>query len=153
MTDSSPYPQAPPLTDAELTEFLESSDVARLATHNEDGSIHLAPMHYAYEAPYVVMGTQTTSRKVRNIMRDPRVTVLFDTAAPRPIGAVPYGTAEPDFDDVVGKRAAIFRRYMPDDAAVSFAHDLADTWQPVVIRVRPDRVVTYDYRKDFPVSP
>jgi PPOX class probable F420-dependent enzyme len=153
VTDSPVYPQAPPLTDDELAEFLASSDVARLATHNEDGSIHLAPIFYAYEPPYVVMGTQRKSRKVRNIERDPRVTVLFDTTTPRPIGAVLYGTAELDLDDVVDQRAAIFRRYMPDDAAASFARNLADTWQPVVIRVRPEHVVTYDYRKGFPVSP
>jgi PPOX class probable F420-dependent enzyme len=153
VADSSIYPQAPPLTADELTAFLESSDVARLATHNEDGSIHLAPVFYAYEAPHIVMGTQKKSRKVRNITRDPRVTVLFDTTTPRPIGAVLYGTAELDFDEVVGKRAAIFRRYMPDDAAASFARNLADTWQPVVIRMLPEHVVTYDYRKGFPVSP
>ena len=27
---------------------------------------------------------------------------------------------------------------------------LADTWEPVVIRVRPDHVVSFDYRKGFP---
>jgi len=42
VADSPISPQAPPLTHEELTEFLESSDVAR--THNEDGSIHLAPI-------------------------------------------------------------------------------------------------------------
>jgi PPOX class probable F420-dependent enzyme len=152
VADSPIYPQAPALSEEELREFLQSSDVARLATHNEDRSIHLAPVYYAYEAPNIVMGTQMRSRKARNVARDPRVTVLFDVTAPQVIGAIVYGTAELDQRDVVGKRAAIFRRYMPEDAADSFARSLADTWQPVIIRVRPERVVSFDYRKGFPVG-
>lgn len=152
MADSPIYPQAPALSEDELREFLQSSDVARLATHNDDGSIHLAPVYYAYEAPSILMGTQMKSRKVRNVVRDPRVTVLFDVTTPRPIGAIVYGTAELDHSEVVGKRAAIFRRYMPEDAAEDFARRLADTWQPVIIRVQPERVVSFDYRKGFPVG-
>ena len=152
MVDSPIYPQAPALLEDELREFLQSSDVARLATHNEDGSIHLAPLYYAYEAPNILMGTQMKSRKVRNVARDPRVTVLFDVTTPRPIGAIVYGTAALDRSEVVGKRAAIFRRYMPDEAADDFARRLADTWDPVIIQVRPERVVSFDYRKGFPVG-
>ena len=152
MADSRTYPQAPALSEEEFSAFLQDSDVARLATHNEDGSIHLAPLYYAYEAPFILMGTQMRSRKVRNVARDPRVTVLFDVTTPRPVGAIVYGTAELDHTEVVGKRAAIFRRYMAEDAADGFAQRLADTWQPVIIRVRPERVVSFDYRKGFPVG-
>ncbi|KQY46262.1 pyridoxamine 5'-phosphate oxidase family protein [Cellulomonas sp. Root137] len=150
MADSVIYPQAPPLTEDEITELLQTADIARLATHNEDGSIHVAPLYFVYEAPDILLGTQSMSQKVRNIARDPRVTVLVDVTAPALVGAVIYGTAELDHQDVVAKRATIFRRYMPADAADAFAHRLADTWEPVVIRVRPDHVVSFDYRKGFP---
>ncbi|MCP4212922.1 MAG: pyridoxamine 5'-phosphate oxidase family protein [Halieaceae bacterium] len=40
----SPYPQMPPLTADELAEFLTTTPVARLASHNPDGSIHLSPV-------------------------------------------------------------------------------------------------------------
>lgn len=152
MAGSPPYPQAPALTEDELAEFLQSADIARLATHNEDGSIHLAPQYFAYEAPDILLGTQLEARRVRNITRDPRVTVLFDVTSPALIGAVVYGTASLDGDDVVAKRTAIFRRYMPEEDAAGFAHALADTWHSVVIRVRPERVVSFDYRKGFPVG-
>lgn len=152
MADSPTYPQAPALDEDELTEFLKSADIARLATHNEDGSIHLAPSYFAYEPPDILLGTQRKTRRVRNITRDHRVTVLFDVTSPALIGAVVYGTAELDDSDAVEKRAAIFRRYMPDDQADGFARALADTWEPVIIRVRPERVVSFDYRKGFPVG-
>ncbi|KQT01977.1 pyridoxamine 5'-phosphate oxidase family protein [Cellulomonas sp. Leaf395] len=152
MADSATYPQAPPLTEDELTDFLRSADVARLATHNEDGSIHLAPAYYVYELPDILIGTQTTSRKARNVARDPRVSVLFDVVGAEPIGALVYGTAELDRHDVLAKRATIFRRYMADDAADQFARSLADSWDPVIIRVRPERIVSFDYRKGFPAG-
>jgi PPOX class probable F420-dependent enzyme len=152
VADSATYPQAPPLTEDELTEFLQSAKIARLATHDADGSIHLAPMYFVYEVPDILLGTQRISRKVRNIARDPRVSVLVDVLDTVPIGAVIYGTAELDDRDVVAKRATIFRRYMPDGDADAFAHQLADTWEPVVIRVRPERIISFDYRKGFPAS-
>ena len=152
MADSATYPQASPLSEDELTEFLQSADIARLATHNEDGSIHLAPVYYVYEVPDILLGTQAISRKARNIARDPRVTVLCDVLTPEPIGAVIYGTAELDGRDVIAKRATIFRRYMAADAADAFARRLAAMWEPVIIRVRPERIVSFDYRKGFPAG-
>lgn len=152
MADSATYPQAPPLSEDELTEFLQTAEIARLATHNADGSIHVAPMYFVYEVPDLLLGTQSVSRKVRNIERDPRVTVLVDVAEGALIGAVVYGTAELDDRDVLAKRATILRRYMADDEADAFAHQLADTWEPVIIRVRPERIVSFDYRKGFPAA-
>src|SRR3712207_9136308 len=45
--------QAPPLTDDELHEFLQTAELARIATHNEDGSIHVAPLWFRYRAPEI----------------------------------------------------------------------------------------------------
>ncbi|GEK22949.1 hypothetical protein CXY01_34690 [Cellulomonas xylanilytica] len=110
-------------------------------------------MYYVYELPDILIGTQTTSRKARNVARDPRVTALFDVVGDAPVGALVYGTAELDRHDVLAKRATIFRRYMDDEAADGFARSLADSWEPVIIRVRPDRIVSWDYRKGFPGFP
>lgn len=43
------YPQAPPMTDEEVAAFLAEAPVAPLASHNADGSIHLAPAWFLYE--------------------------------------------------------------------------------------------------------
>ena len=152
MAHSAAYPQAPALTQDELVELFQQAELARLATHNDDGSIHVAPVYFAYEPPDIVLGTQTKSRKVRNIVRNPQVTVLIDVTSPDLMGAIVYGTAVLDHDDVVAKRTGIFRRYMDEDAAAGFARALADTWDGVVIRVRPERVASFDYRKAFPIG-
>ena len=93
MTSTGDYPQAPELTDDELKAFLREAGVARLATHDADGSIHLAPLYFRYEDPDILLGTQAVSRKVRNVERDPRVTVLVDVTQPALVGVVVYGSA------------------------------------------------------------
>jgi PPOX class probable F420-dependent enzyme len=145
------YPQAPGLTESELHEHLATAELARIATHNEDGTIHVTPLWYRYDRPDILLGTQAVSRKVRNIARDPEVTVLVDVSARPYIGAVLYGTATVEPEDAEQRRVEIFRRYMDDDAARGFAASLAARYQPVIIRVHPHTVVSYDYRKGFPV--
>jgi PPOX class probable F420-dependent enzyme len=144
--------QAPPLTDEELQEFLRTADLARIATHNEDGSIHVAPLWFRYQAPELLIGTQAGSRKVRNIERDPRVTVLVDVTSPATIGAIVYGTARIDRDDVVRERVAICTRYLGPEAAEGFVQGFPSDWDLVTVRVAPHEVVTFDYRKGAPQS-
>lgn len=144
------YPQAAELTESELHEHLATAQLARIATHNEDGTIHLTPLWYRYDQPDILLGTQAVSRKVRNIARDPDVTVLVDVTTPASVGAVLYGTATVERDGAQERRVEIFSRYMDDDAARDLAARLAARFEPVIIRVRPHTVVSFDYRKGFP---
>ena len=56
------------------------------------------------------MATQEPSRKIRNIKRNKNVTVLIDKTEFPFKGALIYGTAELDYEDVIAKRIAIFER-------------------------------------------
>ena len=150
-TNSTTYPQAPALTDTELQDLLATAEIARIATMNEDGTVHLAPMWFRYDDPDVLLGTQAVTRKVRNVERDPHVTVLVDVTTPTFVGAVMYGRAYLERDGAESRRADIFRRFMDQDAALGFAAQLAAKWEPVIIRFHAERVVTFDYRKGFPV--
>jgi predicted pyridoxine 5'-phosphate oxidase superfamily flavin-nucleotide-binding protein len=151
VTGTQTYPQAPRLTDAELQELLATAEIARIATANEDGTVHVAPMWFRYDDPDILLGTQAVTRKVRNVERDPQVTVLVDVTTPTFVGAIMYGRAYLERQDAVSRRADIFRRFMDRDAAQGFAAQLAAKWEPVIIRFHPERVVTFDYRKGFPV--
>ncbi len=142
-----PYPQMPPFTQDELVAFLNEAPVARLASMNPDGTIHIAPVYFKYDHGDILIGTQDVSRKVRNIKRNPKVTVLIDNQAPPWKGVIIYGEAELDYDDVVAKRISIFERYMPAENAQKFATGLANFYAPVVIRVKPERMTSYDYTK------
>ena len=144
---SSPYPQAKPFTPAEAEAFLARPLIAKLATHNADGTIHIAPLWFSHQDGDILFGTQEITHKIANIKRDPRVTVLVDGVDPVLQAVMIYGTAHLEYDDVLAKRIAIFEKYMPADQAAGFAASLASAYEPVIIRVKPQRMITFDYSK------
>jgi len=141
------YPQKPPFTQDELVAFLNEAPVARLSSMNPDGTIHIAAVYFKYDNGDILIGTQDVTHKVRNIKHNPNVTVLIDNQAPPWKGVLIYGEAELDYEDVVAKRISIFERYMPAENARKLAADLANSYTPVVIRVKPKRMTSYDYSK------
>jgi nitroimidazol reductase NimA-like FMN-containing flavoprotein (pyridoxamine 5'-phosphate oxidase superfamily) len=142
-----PYPQMPPLTQDELVAFLNAAPIARLSSMNPDGTIHSAPVYFKYDNGDILIGTQEVTRKVRNSKQNPNVTVLIDNENPPYKGVVIYGEAQLDYEDVIAKRVAIFERYMPTENAQQLATGLASTHVPVIIRIKPSRVISYDYSK------
>jgi PPOX class probable F420-dependent enzyme len=142
-----PYPQMPPFTQDEIVAFLNEAPLARLCSLNSDGTIHIAPVYFKYDNGDIIIGTQDMTHKVRNIKNNPQVTLLIDNQTPPWKGVLIYGKAELDYEDVVAKRASVFERYMSPDDAHAFAADLANNYTPVVIRVKPTHIVSYDYSK------
>lgn len=69
------------LTDRQVR-FIQKPRIARLGTINHDGSPHIAPVWYRYEGGELRILTDRSSRKHRNIERDPRVTVCIDDETP-----------------------------------------------------------------------
>jgi len=76
---------------AKLTEdairILQGKNLAYVATVNEDGSPHLAPMWVDVdpERDLVLLNTADGRRKVRNVRRDPRIVISsHDPAHPDP---------------------------------------------------------------------
>lgn len=145
--DKVSYPQMPALTRDELISFFEQEKFARLGTLNEDGSIHIAPIFFKVEDGKFMLASQCPSRKVRNIQRNPHVTLLIDNTHVPFKGALIYGKAELDYEHVIDKRIRIFqRRLSPEDARI-YATRLSARWQCVIIQVTPTRIVSFDYSK------
>jgi hypothetical protein len=103
---------------------------------------------FKYENHEFLFGTQEMTNKVRNINGNPNVTVLIDVEGPPPKGVLVYGCAELDYEDVTDKRIDIFEKYMPREHAQHLTTELADHFVPVIIRVKPTRISSYDYAKD-----
>lgn len=145
--DKVTYPQLPAMTDEELLSFFEQTTFARLGTLNEDGTIHMAPIFFRYKDGQILMATQDPSRKVRNIKRNNKVTVLIDTTDVPFKGALIYGTAELDYEEVIPKRVSIFERRLSREEGESYARRLSNKWQCVIVRITPQRVASFDYAK------
>jgi hypothetical protein len=145
--DKVDYPQLPSMTDEELATFFERAYFARLGTMNEDGTIHIAPVFFRFQEGQILMATQDPSRKVRNIKRNSNVTVLVDTTDVPFKGALIYGRADLDYEDVIPKRVAIFGRRLSGEQAETYARRLSNKWECVIVRITPTRIVSFDYSK------
>jgi len=141
------YPQLPSMTDEELVSFFEEAHFARLATINEDSTVHIAPIFFKYDDGQILMATQDPSRKIRNIKRNNNVTVLIDTTEVPFKGALVYGTAELDYDDIIPKRISIFERRLSREEAETYAKRLSDRWKCVIVRITPIHIASFDYSK------
>jgi PPOX class probable F420-dependent enzyme len=146
------YPQAKPFIQDDIVQFLAQPLVAKLSTHNQDGTIHTVPIWFRYHEGEFLFGTQDVTQKVQNIRRDNRVTVLIETTDPNLKAIIAYGTAVLDYDDVIAKRRMVFEKYMPAQDAAALAERLAGQWKPVIVRVTPERMVTFDYAQGFGIG-
>jgi hypothetical protein len=127
------YPQLPAMTDEELVSFFEEAHFSRLATINEDGTVHIAPIFFKYDNGQILMATQDPSRKIRNIKRNNNVTVLIDTTEVPFKGALVYGIAELDYEDIIPKRIAIFEKRLSREEAETYAKRLSGKWKCVML--------------------
>jgi nitroimidazol reductase NimA-like FMN-containing flavoprotein (pyridoxamine 5'-phosphate oxidase superfamily) len=58
--------------------YLAGSVRARVATVGKDGSPHVVPMSYVVLDGNVTFWADNLSQKVKNLQRDPRVSVIVD---------------------------------------------------------------------------
>jgi PPOX class probable F420-dependent enzyme len=77
------------LSDAAI-KLLESDAVATLATLNADGSPHLSMAWVGLDDGEVVIGSITDQRKLRNLRRDPRVSLTVQTSRTNDAGLLEY---------------------------------------------------------------
>ncbi len=142
------YPQLPAFTKEELESFLEKPHIARLCSHNKEGTIHVSPVWFRHHNGQILIGTQDISQKARNVKRNSNVTVEIDTDEWPYKGVLIYGRAELDYDEPIQKRVFINEKYVSRQQAESFVRSLGRRWKQVVIRITPQRIVSYDYSKD-----
>jgi PPOX class probable F420-dependent enzyme len=79
--------------------FLREQGVARLASMNPDGTIHLVPICFAFDGSTIFSTVIRGSKRLFNIARDPRVSIVVDDYEERDgqwvvlKGVLMYGTA------------------------------------------------------------
>ena len=134
------------LHDPLVSELLAMRLIGVLATLEPDGSVHAVPMWLAPGDGAILLGTGSRSRKVRNLERDPRATLVLHDSRP---GAEVCGASIRGRVEVVRGADAIplvrevHRRYVgdarerlpeveaflgSDDVAFRFVPEAAFTW-------------------------
>lgn len=141
------------LDPAEQRAFLENSRTLTLCTLDREGYPHAVAMWYAVEPDgAVVMTTFAKSQKAVNLRRDPRCALLVEAGTTYDTlkGLLIRGRAEIDADtehvlDVLQK---VHVRYdMPGHGDALREALRAQASKRVAIRIRPDRIATWDHSK------
>jgi PPOX class probable F420-dependent enzyme len=139
------------LTDDEVQELLGGARTATMATIGPDGQPHLVAMWFALIDGDICFETKAKSQKAVNLRRDPRISCLVEDGATYEDlrGVSIEGTAEVTDDaDLLWRIGVnIWERYYgpySDDLA-----PLVETMlnKRVAVRVRADRVRSWDHRK------
>ncbi len=139
------------MTDAEIEEYLSGRHTMNVASFNHDGTIHLVAMWYAVLDGDPVFWTFGKSQKIKNLQRDPRITLLVESgeeyAELRGVEIVGTATVVTDRDEIMEIGEAVYARYFGE---------VTDEVRPFVeltgakrygVRISPERVVSWDHRK------
>ena len=65
-------------------EFLRSQKILRLATIDSSGNPHIVPVWYMYVNKKFYVGTNTETKKAKNIKKNPKVSFCVDTGIKSP---------------------------------------------------------------------
>lgn len=139
------------MSDAEVEGFLSGRHTMNVASFNHDGTIHLVAMWYAMVDGDAVFWTFGKSQKIRNLQRDPRITLLVETGDEYAelMGVEMVGQAEviTTHDDIMAIGEAVYVRYFGEinDEIRPFVH--ATGAKRFGVRIKVDNVVSWDHRK------
>ena len=136
----------------EVATFLEQGQKALVSTNGPDGWPHVVPLSYLFLDGQLAVWTDPNSQKVKNLRRDPRITVLVEAGdRVEEFRAVHLcGRAEVIDDPSESVRAgeALLSRHaggeLPPEA-VGYVAALAP--HRVVVKVTVEKTVSWDHRK------
>ncbi len=136
----------------ERREYLDQSLTIIISSIGRDGVPHPLPMWYAVEDDgAIVMSTYTKSQKIRNLKRDPRVSLLAEdgTAYAELRGILMYGVAElvQDVERVADILMVVSSRQGGAELGDLRPQMRQSAEKRTGIRVRPDKIVSWDHRK------
>jgi PPOX class probable F420-dependent enzyme len=104
------------LVEARIRAFLDTREVVVLATVQADGAPLAMPMWFLHDATALTMISVADTQKVRNLRRDPRVSVVAEgggTGAVRGVSVQGRGEFLPDGPDRRALAERFVERYRP----------------------------------------
>ncbi|RMF90311.1 MAG: hypothetical protein D6733_04220 [Methanobacteriota archaeon] len=135
------------MTEEELEEYLSQPIIARIATVGKSGRPSIAPVWFIYEEGTLVISTGRDSAKIRNIKANRTVAVAIDTTEGgfQSKGVIMRGPAEVEEEGSTEVAKRIYLKYLG-----SLEHPMAQqllSMPRATIRLRPERIISWDYKK------
>ncbi len=134
------------VTNDEITQYLDQSHIAVMATINPDGEAHLTPNWYRYDGRVLRFVTRSDRLKYRNLQRDSRISVCIYDAPAASNYVVIRGEAE--IEDATTGGPAIWdeiRRVVARYVAAANVDAYIARWRTeprVLVTVTPERIST-----------
>lgn len=128
-------------------EFLKSQKILRLATIDSSGNPHIVPVWYIYTNEKFYIGTNTKTKKAKNIKKNSKISFCIDTGIKSPgiFGVMGVGRArlilKIDKVEVLAKR--ILLRYFKNLENQSAQQLLNQT--DCVIEIIPKKITNWEY--------
>ena len=120
-------------------EFLKTMPHAIVATIQPDGTPQLTPNWYWWDGERIWISTLDWTVKVKNLKRDPRITICIDEGKRRTNYVQVFGTAEVIEGDVKETTLDLIRKYEPtEEASQQHWEDIKE--DRVLIAVTPSRM-------------
>src|SRR2546430_13938216 len=129
------------------SKFLKSQKILRLATIDSKKNPHIVPVWYAFKDNKFYVGTNTRTKKAKNIMKNPKVSFCVDIGEKSPdiFGVMGIGKArlilEKNLVSFIAKR--ILRRYFKS-LKVKSAQELLDDTN-CIIEISPRKTITWKF--------
>ena len=128
-------------------EFLKSQKILRLATVDKNKTPHIAPVWYMYSGRKIYVGTNSTTKKARNVKTNKQVSFCVDVGinAPNIYGVMGQGDTnlilEKDKVEKIAKK--ILLRYFKTLKNKSAKELLEDT--DCIIEIKPKKFSVWSY--------
>ncbi|TBR23482.1 MAG: pyridoxamine 5'-phosphate oxidase family protein [Candidatus Nitrosotenuis sp.] len=126
--------------------FLKEQKILRLATVDKKGNPHLVPVWYIHAGAKFYIGTNTKTKKAKNIQKNNKVCFCVDDGIWSPIhGVMGNGKARLILQEDMVKKIAkkILLRYFKNLEGKS-AKELLDNTD-CIIEITPNKITTWEY--------
>ncbi|HSF27421.1 MAG TPA: pyridoxamine 5'-phosphate oxidase family protein [Nitrosopumilaceae archaeon] len=126
--------------------FLKSQKILRLATIDNRGMPHIVPVWYLYKDGIFYVGTNTSTKKAKNVKKNPKVSFCVDAGIRSPIfGVMGRGVAKLIFNKkiVSSMTKKILLRYFSSLNNNSAQELLAQT--DCIIKITPRKITVWEF--------
>jgi len=148
------------MTEAEIDAYLAEQLTVIVVSNGSDGYPHPMPMHFCVEAPRTItMTTYRKSQKVKNLLRDPRASLLIESGREyAELRSLLLRARTEIVDDHAATMACMracrahsnaARRSAPGaEETAAFEASLARRAEKrLVLRFHPENAISWDHRK------
>lgn len=148
MAEDKEFYQKVAMTKQEMTKFLASPHLARIATAKKSKP-HSTPVWYLYDGTNFFVSTGTNTRTARNVRQNPHISLVIDETEGmfRHRCVIVEGNAQVSRELHPMKTREIYARYLGKKGLDHpFAQDLLKGDQ-FVLKITPSKVLSWDYTK------